>query len=299
MISKSASFHVWLHTPRGSTGTSAVLVLFGSAGVQVSSSISATLFSTYGPIPVSCLRMVLAAIVLLVAVRPRLRGRDLRQWMAIVMYGVAMAAMNITLYLALERIPLGIAVTLEFLGPCAVALAASRKLREAACALLALTGVGLISLGPGSYFDALGYLFALMDAACFGLYTIFAAKVGKTGTGLDGLALSVTVAALLTLPVSIIHAPHVSGTHWWLLALSALLGVVLPYGVDTIAGRLTSARVVGTLFAIDPAMGALIGALLLGQTITITAIAGILIVSLSGALLVWAAGHANQTTVTE
>ncbi|MCH3974367.1 MULTISPECIES: EamA family transporter [Bifidobacterium] len=189
-----------------------------SAGVQVSSSLSTSLFGAYGPIAVSSLRMGIAAIILLAAVRPSLRGRDWRQWASIALYGAAMAAMNITLYLALSRIPLGIAVTLEFLGPCAVALASSRHWREAGCALLALAGVALISLGPGGYFDPLGYLFALLDAACFGLYTILAAKVGKSGNGIDGLALSVTVGALLTLPVSVIHAPHIAGPHWGLLA---------------------------------------------------------------------------------
>ena len=85
---------------------------------------------------------------------------------------------------------------------------------------------------------------------CFGLYTLFADRVGKTGTGLDGLALSVTVAALATSPVSISHAPHMSAAQWGIIAASAVLGVAIPYTMDTLSGRITSARVVGTLFSI-------------------------------------------------
>ena len=134
---------------------------------------------------------------------------------------------------------------------------------------------------------------------CFGLYTLFADRVGKTGTGLDGLALSVTVAALATSPVSISHAPHMSAAQWGIIAASAVLGVAIPYTMDTLSGRITSARVVGTLFSIDPAMSVIIAALILRQTITalilrqtITAVAviGVIVVSLAGALLVWSSG---------
>ena len=124
---------------------------------------------------------------------------------------------------------------------------------------------------------------------CFGLYTLFADRVGKTGTGLDGLALSVTVAALATSPVSISHAPHMSAAQWGIIAASAVLGVAIPYTMDTLSGRITSARV-GTLFSIDPAMSVIIAALILRQTITAVAVIGVIVVSLAGALLVWSSG---------
>ena len=125
---------------------------------------------------------------------------------------------------------------------------------------------------------------------CFGLYTLFADRVGKTGTGLDGLALSVTVAALATSPVSISHAPHMSAAQWGIIAASAVLGVAIPCAMDTLSGRITSARVVGTLFSIDPAMSVIIAALILRQTITAVAVIGVIVVSLAGALLVWSSG---------
>ena len=104
------------------------------------------------------------------------------------------------------------------------------------------------------------------------------------------LALSVTVAALATSPVSISHAPHMSAAQWGIIAASAVLGVAIPYTMDTLSGRITSARVVGTLFSIDPAMSVIIAALILRQTITAVAVIGVIVVSLAGALLVWSSG---------
>lgn len=273
--------------------------MIGSAGIQVSSAISSALFSSYGAVGVSALRSMIAAVILLLLIRPRLRGRHRSEWVGIGVYGAAMALMNISLYLAIERLPLGIAVTLEFLGPCAVALVASRRVKEGVCALLSLVGVALISVGPTGYFDLIGYTAGILAATFFGLYTVFAAKVGKSDSGLEGLALSVTVSALLTSPVAVAQAGHVMPNHWTLLVLAAIVGVVVPYSVDTIAGRITSARIIGTLFAINPAMGAFVGFLALNETITPTALVGVLVVMLSGALLVWGpADDQRQTTST-
>ncbi|WP_308169149.1 EamA family transporter [Cellulomonas hominis] len=265
------------------------LIAVGSLGIQTSSALSASLFDSLGSAPVSSLRLVIAALVLLAVLRPRLRGRSRTAWAGVVVYGVAMAAMNLSLYAAIERIPLGVAVTLEFLGPCAVALLASRRVKEGLCAVAALVGVGLIS-GPGGYFDLAGYAFALSAAVFFALYTVFADKVGKADEGLSGLALSVCVAAVVALPFGVGHVGEVQPGQWGVLAVSAVIGVVIPYSVDTLAGRLTSARVVGTLFSIDPAMGALVALVVLGQSIGAAAVAGIVVVSVAGALLVAISG---------
>lgn len=123
-------------------------------------------------------------------------------------------------------------------------------------------------------------------AAAFGTYTVFVARVGKAGSGLDGLALSVTTAAIVTLPFSIQQVGRLNLPDTGVLVVSALVGVVIPYAVDTIAGRITSARVVGTLFAIDPAMGALAGLVFLHQAIAFQAVVGIFLVVLAGGLVV-------------
>ncbi|MDO4239017.1 DMT family transporter [Micrococcus sp.] len=269
------------------------LILVGSLGIQLSSAASAGMFDALGPAAVSSLRMVIAAVVLLVMFRPRLRGRTRQSWLGVVVYGVAMAAMNLSLYAAIERLPLGVAVTLDFLGPCAVALLASRHLQEGLCALLALGGVVLIA-GPSGYFDLIGYAFGLSAAFFFALYTVFAEKVGKDDDGLAGLALSVTVAAVASLPFGLPRLPDVTAPQWGMLTFSALIGVVLAYTVDTVAAAISSARVVGTLFSIDPVMGSLVGAVVMGEVISLSAWAGIVLVSVAGALLVWISGRAPR-----
>ena len=267
-----------------------VLIVIGSLGIQLSSAASAGMFDALGSGAVSALRMLIAAAVLCVLFRPRIRGRSRASWVGILVYGVAMAAMNFSLYAAIDRLPLGVAVTLDFLGPCAVALLGSRHLKEGLCAVLALAGVVLIA-GPSGYFDLAGYLFGLAAAFFFALYTVFAERVGKDEGGLSGLALSVVVAAVVSLPVGVPRFPEVTAPQWGMLTVSALLGVVLAYAVDTIAARISSARVVGTLFSMDPVIGSLVGTLLMGQIISLTGWIGILTVTVAGALLVWISGH--------
>lgn len=266
-----------------------VLVLIGSTGVQVSAAIAMGMFDSLGVISTSTLRLLMAAIVLCIIFRPRLRGRTRGQWMSIGLYGIAMATMNIFHYLAFSRIPLGIATTIEFLGPCIVALAASRRVREGMLALVAFAGVALIT-GLGGPFDTLGVMFAGAAATSLALYTVLAARVGQSDAGMSGMALSVAFGAILTLPISAPTIPHVMPSQWGLLVLSALLGTALAFTVDTMAGKLTSARVIGVLFACDPMVGTLVGALLLGQALTLPALAGIVMVVAAGAGIVWFAG---------
>lgn len=268
-------------------GRAALFVLVGSIGVQSSSAISASMFASLGSPAVSSLRLVLAAVVLWLFLRPTLRGRNRANWSAIIFYGVVMAAMNLLLYKAIEHLPLGIAVTLDFLGPAVVALVFSRRLREAVWALLALAGVILIA-GPGGHFDAVGFAFGLGAGLCFALYTLLAEKVGKADdSSVSSLALSVSIAALVSLPFGIPKVAEVSAPQWGLLALSGVIGVAIPYLVDTLAARISSARVVGTLFAIDPAMGTLIGWLILGEQLGWLSLLGILCVALAGAGVTW------------
>lgn len=278
------------HVGRSQVLKAGGFVALGSGALQISSVMAATLFVVMGPFEVSGLRLLIAAAVLMLIFRPSLRGRSRADWLGVVGYGVAMAAMNACLYAAIERIPLGVAVTLDFLGPCVVALLGSRHWREAMCALAAFAGVLLISLGPGGYFDPLGYGLALGGAVFFGLYTVMASRVGKADGGLGDLALSVGVAAILTLPFSLPHIATVKADQWLILGASAVLGVAFTFTMDTLAGRAANARVVGTWFAVDPVLGSIAGWLLMGQSLTLSAVAGIVVVAASGALLVWVAG---------
>jgi len=283
---------------RRATVSAVLLVLIGSVGVQVSSAVALGLFDRIGVFGTSGVRLAIAAVILVIIFRPALRGRSRADWIGIVLYGVAMAAMNLLLYLAIDRVPIGVATTLDFLGPCVVALCASRRLREGGLALLALAGVGLIA-GFGGPFDGLGLIFAALGGAAFGLYTLLAARVGKSVGGLSDMTLSVVVAAALLLPFSIPAVPAAEPRDWGLLVSSALLGVALAFVVDTMAGRLTSARVIGVLFAFDPVVGTIIGALWLGQSLTLTAVIGIALVVIAGAGIVWSAGQRKLADVTD
>lgn len=268
----------------------ALFVLVGSLSIQLSAAVASDLFDSVGTLGVSGLRMAIAAVVLVALVRPSVRGRSRRAWTGIVLYGVAMAAMNVLFYNAVARLPLGIAVTLEFLGPLAVAAVATTRRRELVLPAVTLVGVVLVS-SPGGGLTLLGLVFGLGAAVAFGGYTVLAGRVGGDTDGLDGLALSVVVGAVLLSPFSVHAAPHVDGGGWGVLAVSAVLGVVLAFSLDFLAVRLTSVRVVGTLFAIDPVMGALVGAVALGETLTPGVLTGIVLVVGSGATVIWLAGR--------
>ncbi|GAB3519911.1 EamA family transporter [Arthrobacter monumenti] len=278
-----------------STGLIAALaVLLGSLGIQISSMVSFSLFDSYSTMAVSGLRMVIAAVVLLAITRPNLRALGKADWSGILVFGIAMAAMNVFFYLALSRLPLGVAVTLEFLGAFSVAMLAARRLRDGMFALVALVGVALIA-GPAANFDALGYLFGLGAAAAFAIYTVMSARIGtasEASSGLKGLALSVSVAAVVLLPFSVPQIPLVDAPDWGLLALSGLLGVAFTFSMDVFAAQLTSAATVGVLFSIDPVTGALVGALLMGQSLSATAYVGIVMVAASGAFVIWRTNRA-------
>lgn len=282
---------------RGAALRAVILVFIGATGVQLSAAIALGMFDSLGVLSTSSLRLLIAAVALLLIFRPRLRGRSGREWAAIVLYGFAMASMNIFLYLAIDRIPLGIATTIDFLGPCLVALLASRRLGEVVLAFVAFGGVALIA-GLGGPIDALGLVFAGCAAVCMGLYTLLAARVGQSSGGLPSVALSVAFAALITLPLSVPTVPEVSAPQWGMLLLSALLGTALAFTVDTMAGRWTSARVIGVLFAFDPLVGTLVGALLLGQVLTAPALLGIGLVVAAGAGIVWMAGRGGPAADT-
>lgn len=281
---------------RADTVRAMLLVLIGSTGMQFSAVLAIGLFEDLGVLGTSSARMAIAALLLLAIFRPRLRGRSAREWTGIVLYGVAMAAMNAFLFLAVSRLPLGIATTIDFLGPCIVALAASRRVREGMLALVALAGVALIA-GFGGALDPLGILFAALAGAGFGLYTLLASRIGKSEGGLGSLSLSVGVAAILTLPLSVPAVPHLRTEHLIPLVASALLGTALAFTVDTLAGRLTSARVLGVFFAFDPVVGTIVGALVLGQILTPAAFAGVGLVVAAGAGIVWLAGERAAVAV--
>lgn len=240
-------------------------VLAGIVSVQVGAALAKQLFGTIGSAGTVALRLFFAALVLLLIWRPSVRmGR--RAWTVVVCYGVVLGAMNLFFYLALAKIPLGIVVTIEFLGPLAVAIGGSRRLLDGLWALLAAGGVVLLTEGRGDLHLA-GLLFALAAAACWGSYILLSAALGRHTTDGRGLALGMALAALLVAPVGIAD----SGTALlepWVLCVAlgvALLSSVIPYSLELEALRRIPPRVFGVLMSLEPAVAALVGLVVLGE----------------------------------
>jgi len=275
------------------------LVLAGSLGIQSSAVVSSTLFGELGTVAVSTFRLVVAAVIMLAAFRPAVRTFTRQRWINACVYGIAMAAMNQFYFAAVHRLPLGVVVTLDFLGPCVVSFLGLKHWRERAWALVAFVGVVLIA-GPSSGMDPVGLVFGFLAGAFFGAYTVFAERVGKAdGGGLTDLAVSVAVAALVTLPFAAPKLTDVSSRSWLILTVAALIGVVIPYIADTLAARLSSAQVVGTLFALDPVVGALLGWLFMGDVMTSRILLGIPMVALAGAIVTWQSSSRPHPSATD
>jgi inner membrane transporter RhtA len=233
----------------------------------VGSALAKHLFSEVGSFGTVALRLCFAAAVLLALWRPSVHI-DRRTWTVVLGYGVVLGAMNLCFYSALARLPLGIAVTIEFLGPLAVALAGSRRWLDAFWAVLAAGGVVLLMEGGGEL-DLLGVLFALAAGACWGLYILIGAALGRHTTEGDGLALGMAVAAVMVVPVGVADAGAALIAPWVLAAGLgvALLSSVIPYSLDLEALRKIPPRVFGILMSLEPAMAALIGLVVLQESL--------------------------------
>ena len=225
------------------------------------------LFGEVGSFGTVALRLFFAAAVLMLFWRPSLR-MDRRMWTVVLAYGAVLALMNLCFYSALARLPLGIAVTIEFLGPLAVALAGSRRWLDAFWAVLAGAGVVLLTEGGGEL-DPVGVLFALAAGACWGLYILVGAALGRHTTEGNGLALGMAVAAVMAVPFGVADSGAALIQPWVLIAGLgvALLSSVIPYSLDLEALRKIPPRVFGILMSLEPAMAALIGLVVLQESL--------------------------------
>ena len=245
------------------------LVLVSISSVQLGSGFAGRLFDAIGPAGVVMMRQGGAALVLLAAGRPWRRHRSAREWRTVVAFGLVLAVMNFTFYEAVVRLPLGIAVTVELLGPLGLAVALSRRGRELVWVGLALAGVVLLSEG-GDALDPVGIAFALGAAVCWATYIPLSRAAGRQSSGIDGLALAMTVAALVIAPLGLraggaLVTPRALG----LGALVALLSGLVPFSFELVALRDVPPRVFGVLMSLSPAAATLSGFLLLGEWLTV------------------------------
>lgn len=243
------------------------LVLLGIVSVQVGAALAKNLFSEVGSLGTVALRLFFAAAVLVALWRPSLR-LNRRTWTVVLSYGVVLGLMNLCFYLALARIPLGVAVTIEFLGPLMVAMAGSRRWLDALWALLAAGGVFLLMEGGGDV-DLAGFLFALGAGVCWGLYILVGAALGRHSTEGGGLALGMAVAALVAVPFGVVDSGTALLEPWVLIAGLgvALLSSVVPYSLELEALRKMPPRVFGILMSLEPAMAALVGLVVLQEAL--------------------------------
>jgi inner membrane transporter RhtA len=242
------------------------LVLAGVASTQVGAAFAKTLFDELGPAGTVLLRVLFAAVVLLVVSRPGLRGRTRSQWRIVLVFGAVLAGMNLSFYAAIERIPLGVAVTLEFVGPLGVAIAGSRRAVDALWVLLAAAGVVLLGGGSAGE-DAAGIGLALLAGAFWAAYILASARVGQRFQASTGLALAMGAAALLLLPVGVLDGGAALLEPRALLAGAAvaMLSSAIPYTLEMEALRRLPARVFGVLMSLEPAVAALAGLVVLGE----------------------------------
>jgi inner membrane transporter RhtA len=248
-----------------------LLVIAGTMSIQFGAAVAATLFDDLGPAGTSLLRLGFAAIVLAALWRPRPRAHDAKALRVVLAFGLALGAMNFCFYEALDRIPLGVAVTIEFIGPVGVAVALSRRRLDRLWVALAVAGIVMLAdpFGAGGV-DRVGLAFVLGAGSFWALYIVLAQRAGRVFSGGTGLAMAAVVAAVVPLGPGIAEA----GTdllHPAALAIGAsvaILSSVVPYTLETEALRQMPAHVFGVLMSLEPAVAALAGFLVLGQRLS-------------------------------
>lgn len=259
-----------------------VLALLSMTSVQVGAALAKSLFHSIGPAGVVLLRVGFGALILLIFWRPKLNGYTWREYRWALLFGVALAAMNFSFYQALDRIPLAVAVTIEFVGPLTVALLGSRRLID--LLWVALAGVGIVLIAPTGLFggvalDPLGVGLALLAGVLWGIYILLSVQVGQSFSGVAGLALAMVAAAVALAPVGVVAGSVLlNGRVLLLSAVVALLSSALPYALEMEALRRLPARVFGVLMSLEPGIAALVGLLLLHEQIGLRAAVAIALV---------------------
>jgi inner membrane transporter RhtA len=271
------------------------LVLVAIASVQLGAAFAKSIFDEVGPSGAVFLRVVLAAVLLWVIWRPRPGAHTNRELRLAALFGLSLAAMNLSFYEAFDRIPLGVAVTLEFIGPLGVAIAGSRRALDLVWVVFAAGGVILLAAPWGSSVNGTGVAFALIAGLWWAAYILINERVGRVFAGGDGLALAMVLGSVPLIPVGVAGA----GTDLLgpgVLAVGAAVAVLssaIPYSLELEALRRLPPRVFGVLMSLEPAVAALAGLAVLGQVLALREVIGIALV------VVASAGASRAVTVSE
>jgi inner membrane transporter RhtA len=268
MAATARSMRPARHRPKAPVHT---LVLGSISSVQVGAAWATTIFHQVGASGACLLRLASASVVMLVFGRPKLRVFSRSQWLSACALGLVLAGMNLTFYQAISRLPLGTAVTIEFIGPLLVALAGSRRPRDLIWAVLAAAGIVFLCRGIGSGTNTEGLILAAAAGLLWAGYILLQAQVGRAFSDSSGLAVAMVVAAVVVLPLGATAGAGrllVPGT----LAIGVAVGMLssaIPYSLELRALRSLSTATFGVLMSLEPAVAALAGAIVIGQAITI------------------------------
>ncbi len=270
-----------------------LLVLGAVVSVQFGGALAATLVPQIGAAGSVLLRLGFATALLLAWARPRWRGHSRQAWLTVTAFGLAMGGMNYAFYGSLAHLPIGVAVTIEFVGPLTLAAVLSRRPRDLLAVAAAAVGVLLISRAfsvPPSQLETTGIALALAAGACWAAYIIFSGRTGTAFPALEGLALAMVVATGAILPFGLWDVARHGAESWSPVVVLTGLGVavlssVLPYSLELLALRRLSAKVFGILLSLEPAVAALAGLLVLGQRLSTVQLAGMVLVVLASAMV--------------
>jgi len=246
-----------------------VMVLGSCVSLQFGAALATRVFPTSGPWGMSLMRLLLAGLVLALMAPPKLRGWNTTTWRWVLLHGITMGGMNAFFYASIDRIPLGTAVTFEFMGPLVLAAVLSQVPRDAIWVGLAVVGVVLLGVDSlvGITLDPLGIGFALSAGACWAAYILVSRRVGALLSDQSGLAMAFLVGAVLVLPLGWQGATRIMlDPAVLVLALAtALMGSLVPYTLELMALRRLPPRVFSILLSLEPAIAAMIGWLMIGQ----------------------------------
>lgn len=285
---------------RGSVVGSAGIVVLGLVCQEVGAAIAVTVFPAVGPVGMVLLRLVFSAVILLLVFRPSARRRSRSDWLTVVAFGLVLAGMNALFYLALERLHLGVTLTIEILGPLVLSVVVARRASAWLWAVLAFAGVAIVGWGGAGELDPVGVVLAAGAGTAWAGYILLASRTGARFGRLDGLAFAMAIGALAIAPFGVVSAgaalldPAVLAIG----AAVAVLSSTIPYGLELVALRRLPAAAFSILLSLAPALAAVAGLVILGQPLSWADGAGILLVVVASMGAVRAAARAERQAAT-
>ena len=259
------------------------LLLISIVSIQLGAAVAVNLFPVLGPVATAFLRLAFSAVLLVVAARHSIT-RELRGHAGpLLLYGAILGAMNLAFYGAIERIPLGIAVAIEFIGPLGLAVVTSRRVRDFVWIGIAILGIALLTPQIGGTLDPLGVALAGAAGLCWASFIVMSQRIGRALPGNSGLAIGMAVAALVVLPVELVVGGLGNLDLGLLLAALAVavLSTAMPLTLEFEALKRMTARAYGIIVTMEPAVAALVGAVLLGQAMGVQGLLAIACVSVA------------------